>query len=43
LGERILVTFIVIGTKKDGSEQRFRNVRFFSRSRENFILEFWYN
>jgi len=43
IGDRILVTLIVIGTKEDGSEQRFRNVRLFSQFDKNFILEFWYN
>jgi lipoprotein NlpI len=38
-----LVRLIVTTTKADGSKQRFRNIRSFSRSGENFILEFWYN
>jgi lipoprotein NlpI len=38
-----LVRLIVTTKKADGSKQRFRNIRMFSRSGENFILEFWYN
>jgi hypothetical protein len=40
---RALVRLIVTTTKADGSKQRFRNIRSFSRSGEDFILEFWYN
>lgn len=40
---RALVRLIVATTKVDGSKQRFRNIRMFSHSGENFILEFWYN
>jgi lipoprotein NlpI len=40
---RALVRLIVTTKKADGSKQRFRNIRMFSRSGENFILEFWYN
>jgi hypothetical protein len=40
---RALVRLIVTTTKADGSKQRFRNIRMFSHSGENFILEFWYN
>jgi hypothetical protein len=38
-----LVRLIVTTTKADGSKQSFRNIRSFSRSGEDFILEFWYN
>jgi lipoprotein NlpI len=38
-----LVNLIVTTKKADGSKQRFRNIRLFSHSGENFILEFWYN
>jgi hypothetical protein len=39
-----LVTLIIAGTlEKDNSVHRYRNIRMFSRSGENWILEFWYN
>jgi Domain of unknown function (DUF4440) len=43
LGDRALVTLIVVGTRADGSVGRYRNVRLFSRSRNEWVIEFWYN
>jgi hypothetical protein len=41
---RMLVTLIVIGTRKDdGSVHRYRNIRSFSRPRDRWVIEFWYN
>jgi len=43
-GDRALVTLIIAGTRKDdGSVHRFQNIRFFSRSGDQWVLEFWYN
>ena len=41
--DRALVTLIVIATHNDGSVHRYRNIRLFSRSGDNWILELWYN
>lgn len=43
LDDRALVTLIVAGTRPDNSIGRYRNIRLFSRSGENWLLEFWYN
>jgi hypothetical protein len=43
LNNRALVTLIVVGTRADGSVGRYRNIRLFSRSGEDWILELWYN
>lgn len=44
LGDRALVTLIVVGTRADDqSVHRYRNIRLFSRSGANWILELWYN
>ncbi len=43
LDDRALVTLIVAGTRADGSEGRHRNIRLFSKSSNNWILELWYN
>jgi hypothetical protein len=44
LGDRALVTLIVVATRADdGSEHRYRNIRLFSRSGDNWMMEFWYN
>lgn len=43
IGNRALVTLIVVGTKTDGSIGRYRNIRLFSRSGDDWILEFWHN
>jgi hypothetical protein len=43
IGNRALVTLIVVGTKADSSSNRYRNVRLFSRSGDAWILECWYN
>lgn len=44
MGDRALVTLIVVGTRADDrSVHRYRNVRLFSRARDNWIMEFWYN
>ena len=44
LGDRALVTLIIVGTRKDdGSIHRYRNIRLFSRSADQWILESWYN
>jgi hypothetical protein len=43
-GDRALVRLIVAGKRKDdGSVQRYRNIRLFSRSGDEWVLEFWYN
>ena len=42
LGDRALVVLTVVTTKKDGTEERFRNIRMFIR-REEWQLEFWFN
>jgi hypothetical protein len=43
LGDRALVTLIVRTRKEDGPENRYRNIRLFFRSGDDWILEFWYN
>jgi hypothetical protein len=43
VGDRALVTLIVVGTRGDGGLDRFRNIRLFTRSEDCWILEFWYN
>lgn len=43
LNNRALVTLIVVGTRADGSVGRYRNIRLFSRSGDDWILELWYN
>ncbi|SRR5258708_6914908 len=43
LDNRALVTLIVAGTQADGSVGRYRNMRLFSPSGDNWILELWYN
>jgi hypothetical protein len=44
LGERALVTLTVVATRNDDqSVHRYRNIRLFSRSGEDWILEFWFN
>jgi len=44
VGERALVTLIIVGTRKDdGSVHRYRNIRVFSRRENLWILECWYN
>lgn len=44
MGERALVTLIVVGTRADdGSVHRYRNIRLFTRSSENWVMELWYN
>ena len=44
LNDRALVTLIIIGTRADdGSVHRYRNIRLFSRSADQWILELWYN
>jgi hypothetical protein len=42
--DRALVTLIVVGKRKDdGAVHRYRNIRAFSRSGEQWTMEFWYN
>jgi hypothetical protein len=43
LGDRALVTLIIVATKPDGSESRYRNIRLFQRSDKEWTLYFWYN
>lgn len=44
LNDRALVTLMVVGTRvDDGSVHRYRNIRLFTRSADNWILEVWYN
>ena len=44
LDDRALVTLIVVGTRADdGSVHRYRNIRLFARSGENWVMELWYN
>lgn len=44
LDDRALVTLIVVGTRADdGSVHRYRNIRLFSRTGENWVMELWYN
>jgi hypothetical protein len=43
-GDRALVTMIVVAKRKDdGSVHRYRNIRLFSLSGGQWIMEFWYN
>jgi len=42
-GDRALVTLVIRTTKENSPEQRFRNIRLFSRSGDNWIVELWYN
>jgi uncharacterized protein DUF4440 len=44
LEDRALVTLIVVGTRADdGSVHYYRNIRLFTRSADQWLLEFWYN
>ena len=44
LGDRALVTLIVVGTRADDrSVHSYQNIRLFSRSGDNWTMEFWYN
>lgn len=44
LGERALVTLIVVGRRLDDrTEHHYQNIRLFSQSGDNWIKEFWYN
>lgn len=43
LDDRALVTLIVVGTRADSSVGRYRNIRLFSRSEDDWVLELWYN
>src|SRR5262245_41932097 len=43
-GDQALVTLIIVGARKDdGSVHRYRNIRLFSRSCDEWVLEFWFN
>src|SRR5262245_65050696 len=43
-GDGALVTLIIVATRKDdGSVHKYRNIRFFSRSCDEWVLEFWFN
>lgn len=43
LDDRALVTLVVVGTRADRSVGRYRNIRLFSRSGKDWVMEFWYN
>lgn len=43
LGDRALVTLIVVATRADNSVARYRNIRLFSRFGDDWLLDFWYN
>jgi hypothetical protein len=44
LGDRALVTLIVVGTRADDdSVHRYRNIRLFTRAADKWILDLWYN
>jgi len=44
LNDRALVTLIVVATRvDDGSVHHSRNIRLFSRSGKDWIMELWYN
>jgi hypothetical protein len=43
MGDRSLVTLIVVGTMQDQSVHRYRNIRLFSRVGDSWHLELWYN
>ena len=43
LGDRALVTLIVVATRLDGSVGRYRNIRLFFRTVDKWVLECWYN
>ncbi len=44
LGIRALVTLVVVGVSRfDGSVQRRRNIRLFTRVADRWLLEFWYD
>jgi Domain of unknown function (DUF4440) len=43
MGDRALVVLTVCTRKEGGTENRYRNVRLFSRSGENWVMELWYN
>jgi len=42
-GDRALVTLIVVGTENNGVVHSYRNIRLFTRSTDQWLLEFWYN
>lgn len=43
LGSRALVTLELIATSRAGGEQRFCNIRMFSRRADRWLLELWYD
>jgi hypothetical protein len=44
LDDRVLVTLIIAATRKDDdSLHRYRNIRLFSRVKDRWTLELWYN
>ena len=44
LNDRALVTLIVVATRADdGSVHHYRNIRLFSRSGQDWLMELWYN
>lgn len=44
LDDRALVTLIIVGIRADDdSVHRYRNMRLFTRSANDWLLEFWYN
>lgn len=44
IGSRALVTLMVIGVRKDdNSVHRYRNIRFFNRTDNHWVMDAWYN
>ena len=44
LEDRASATLIIVGTRiDDGSVHYYRNIRLFTRSADEWLLEFWYN
>jgi hypothetical protein len=44
LEDRALVTLVIVAIRKDdGSTHRYRNIRLFSRTGDEWTLDFWYN
>ena len=43
MGDRAVAVLTVVTTKKDGTEERFRNVRMFGRRGDEWQVEFWLN
>lgn len=43
MGDRALVVLVVRTTKTDGTENRYRNIRLFSKQANEWMLECWFN